>query len=344
MRSPGFGRRRLLPLLAAGSLAAVVSLAGCADSGEGSTRADSDSPGLRVGVAPNVVLDGATSGLRTDKELAAEAGSVSFAELRGPDEIRTQLTSGSVDLLTLPSNIAANLHTRGVDVRILGVVDGPSDVLLGPEKAGVSWSALRGATVHVPFKGDVNDVVFRQLAARNGLKAGEDFDITYHPTLPDLLTAVGSGKAEYALLPEHQASLAASAAARSGAPKRQVLELGEQWRDTTSQTGYPTYAIGVRGAFADDHPKLLEKINQALTASARNASAAPDRVAPQVAERTGAPRALVAQLLTRLSPGYRTADTARTELAALFDELADTSPDLIGGKAPDASVYATANA
>ncbi|MFI7502174.1 ABC transporter substrate-binding protein [Streptomyces sp. NPDC049687] len=342
MTSPGLGRRRLLPLVAAGWLAAA-SLSGCAGGGEESTHSHPGSPGLRVAVAPNVVLDAATSGLRADKDLASEAGSVTFAGLRGPDEIRTQLTSGSVDLLTLPSNIAANLHTRGVDVRILGVVDGPSDVLLGPEKADASWSALRGATVHVPFKGDVNDVLFRRLAEENGLKAGEDFSITYHATLPDLLTAVGSGKAEYALMPEHQASLAASAAAKSGAPKRQVLELGEQWRRTTGQTGFPTYAIGVRGAFADDHPDLLKRINQALTDSARTATAEPGQVAPQVAERTGAPQALVTRLLNRLSPGYRTADAARTELAALFEELAATSPDLIGGRAPDASIYATAD-
>ncbi|WP_406863620.1 MqnA/MqnD/SBP family protein [Streptomyces sp. HUAS MG47] len=337
----GSGRRRLLRLAAAGWLCAAA-LAGCVGTGGSDSPGTSRSgaPGLRVGVAPNVVLDAATSGMRTDKALAAAAGPVSFVELRGPDEIRTRLTSGSVDLLTLPTNIAANLHNRGVDVRVLGVVDGPSDVLLGPASASASWSSLRGATVHIPFKGDVNDVVFHALAERNGLKPGKDFTVVHHPTLADLLTAVGSGRAAYALLPEHQATLAAAKASGAGAPLGRLLELGEQWRRTTGQTGYPTYAVGVRGEFADRHPELLKEIDRALRASAKTASGSPDRVTAQVAARTKVPPATVTELLNRLSPGYRPASAARPELTALFRELATTAPALLGGRAPDDGIYA----
>ncbi|MFI9118353.1 ABC transporter substrate-binding protein [Streptomyces bikiniensis] len=344
----GPGRRRLLRLATAGLLCAAA-LTGCVGTGgdapgDDSRATGSGAPGLRVGVAPNVVLDAVTSGLRTDGALAAAAGPVTFTELRGPDEIRTRLTSGSVDVLTLPANIAANLHSRGVDVRVLGVVDGPSDVLLGPASKPASWSSLRGATVHIPFKGDVNDVVFRRLAERNGLKPGEDLTIVHHPALPDLLTAVGSGRAEYALLPEHQATLAAGAAARAGTPRRPVLDLGGEWRRTTGQTGYPTYAVGVRGAYADRHPALVKEVDRALRASAKAAPAPPREVTAGIAGRTKVPPATVADLLERLSPGYRPASAARAELDALFRELATAAPALLGGRVPDAGLYAAPSA
>jgi NitT/TauT family transport system substrate-binding protein len=319
-------------------LTALALLTACA--GPGSAD-DGENAGLRVAVAPNAVLDAATSGLRTDPDLRAEAGDVTFASLRTPDEMRTRLTSGTVDLLTLPSNIAANLHNRGIDIRILGIVDGPVDVLIGPDDAGTSWDALRGATVHIPFKGDVNDVLFRRLARENGLVPGENLTIVNHPTLPDLLTAVGAGKAEFALLPEHQASLASESARTTGRPKKQLLTLGEEWRRTTGQNTLPTYAIGVRGEYADRNPELIRHLHRALSRSAHGAASRPAEVAAKVAGRTGAPRPLVTGLLTRLGPVYRTARDVRTELNALFTELAAVSPALVGGKVPGAGLYIT---
>ncbi|MFD8934836.1 ABC transporter substrate-binding protein [Streptomyces sp. NPDC059578] len=324
------------PVRAAQLLASLTLLTACAGPGGGG-----EDTGLRIAVAPNAVLDAATAGLRTDRELTSEAGSVRFSALRNPDEIRTQLTSNSVDVLTLPSNIAANLHNRGVDVRILGVVGGPVDVLVGPDDAAPSWSSLRGATVHIPFKGDVNDVLFRHLARKNGLTPGEDLTVVNHPGLPDLLTAVSAGEVDYALLPEHQASLAVSRAASVGRPKKQILTLGEQWRKATGQRSLPTYAVGVRGRFAEDHPELVGHLHRALTRSARSAADRPAAIAPQVARRTGAPGPLVTGLLDRLTPTYRSARDARPELTALFTELAAASPALVGGKVPGAGLYVT---
>ncbi|MEU3600545.1 MqnA/MqnD/SBP family protein [Streptomyces sp. NPDC006798] len=334
LRTPRSSRVRLA--VTAHVLVAAALLTGCGDSGD-----EGKSSGLRIGVAPNAVLDAVTAGLRTDSELKTEAGKVSFSALRSPDEMRTQLTSGSVDVLTLPSNIAANLHSRGVDVRILGVLDGPVDVLVGPADAGTSWESLRGKTVHIAFKGDVNDVLFRSLAEKNGLKPGEDVTVVNHPGLPDLLTAVGAGKADYALLPEHQASLASARAKSAGKPKKPVLTLGAEWKKKTGRETLPTYAIGVRGKYADANPEVVRTLHQALARSTQNAVSRAADIAPGVAERTGAPQPLITGLLGRLDPAYRTAADVKGELTALFQELAAASPALLGGKVPGAELYVT---
>ncbi|MFE0423480.1 ABC transporter substrate-binding protein [Streptomyces sp. NPDC058953] len=333
-RPPRTSRARIA--VTAHVLVAAALLTGCGDSGD-----DGKSAGLRIGIAPNAVLDAATAGLRTDEKLKAEAGKVSFSSLRSPDEMRTQLTSGSVDVLTLPSNIAANLHSRGVDVRILGIIDGPVDVLVGPPSASTSWESLRGETVHIAFKGDVNDVLFRSLAEKNGLKPGEDFEIVNHPSLPDLLTAVGAGKAEYALLPEHQASLASARAQSAGKPKKPILALGAEWKKKTGQETLPTYAVGVRGKYADANPEVVRHLHQALARSTQSAGAHGDDLAAGVAERTGAPQPLVTGLLARLEPAYSTARDVQAGLTALFTELAAASPALVGGKVPGDGLYVT---
>jgi NitT/TauT family transport system substrate-binding protein len=276
--------------------------------------------------------------LRARNTLAPLVGRVELSGVRNPDEIRAALTSGSADVITLPTNVAATLANRGIDVRLLGVVQASLLRIVGPPGARFDWRELRGQPVAIPFRGDAPDLIFRSLAGRNGLDPDRDVTITNYPQIPEVVSALVSGRARYAVLPEPQATLAVTQGAAAGLALGPRLSLTGAWRRATGDT-LPQAGVAVRGEIARRYPAVVAALQRELDATTRAYSADPIAAGRRLAPLTGLPEQGAATIVARLRPDYVPARTVQRQVERYFQVLARATPDAIGGRLPDRSFY-----
>ncbi|MFE4665836.1 ABC transporter substrate-binding protein [Streptomyces sp. NPDC056716] len=312
---------------------------GCAESAADQDNG-SEPPRLRVAAAGSLALAAPLSGLDDSTALADTISGVTTTPVTTPDEFKSLLTSSRVDLAALPTITAANLYNRDVGISLVGVVDADLLKVLAPEGSS-GWQALRGQTVYVPFQGDAGDLTFRHLAAENGLTPGEDFEVAYTRSIPELMTAVATGKARYALLPEHFATLAREQAPAGQDGLAVLLDVQEEWERATGAGSLPQSAVVVRSGFAEEHPGVVEQLRAYFTSNTADLAYGDIGTARagELAEATGTDAELVARLLPTLNLSFSAPDAARTDITTLLTKAADLAPQSVGGKLPEGEFY-----
>ena len=283
--------------------------------------------------APFTMLD-------TEGALAEVASAVNIDTWNTPDVLRSILVNGDTDAAAVPSYVGANLHNRGVDVRMAAVVVWGLLWFIGPEGTPATWDSLRGQTVMIPFPNDMPDLVFRFLATSNGLTPGEDFEIEYYAQPPEIIGRLATGGGAWAVLPEHVVTLALAKANQNGQSLGRVFDLQAEWAAATGTSPrIPQAGIVVRGELAADRPDAVAALLDALEASVEVVKAAEPGTLAALSEASGVPAPVVQQVIPRLNLEVVPAAEAQAELEQFFAQLASLSPDIIGGGLPEASFY-----
>ena len=283
--------------------------------------------------APFTMLD-------TGGPLAEVADTVSIDFWNTPDVLRSILVNGDTEVAAVPSYVGANLHNRGVDVRMAAVVVWGLLWLVGPDGTPATWESLRGQTVMIPFPNDMPDLVFRFLAASNGLTPGEDFEIEYYAQPPEIIGRLATGAGTWAVLPEHVVTLALAIANQNSEALGRVLDLQHEWATATGTSPrIPQAGIVVRGELAAERPEVVAALLDALEASVAVVQAGEPDTLATLSEASGVPAPVVGQVIPRLNLEVVPGAEAQAELEQFFAQLATLSPDIIGGGLPDASFY-----
>lgn len=295
----------------------------------------SDPVELTVGVPFGIVQIAALGGIGQAPELDGLATATTIP-ITNPDELRTGFATGELDVAVMPANVAAILFNREVDVRLIGIVDAQLLQVLGP--AGGEWSDLDGATVHIPFQGDIADVTFRQLAAANGVDV-DGLDLRYGTSLPDLVAAAAAGEVTHAVLPEHFASAAAAQAMAAGNDLVPVIDLQDAWSASTGGDRLPQIAVVATGSLVGEQPEVVAAVQ---AAAARSVAAAADdpAVATALAEQTGLPAPLVSTVVTSLDLAYRSVPDARSDMDLMLAALFEDAPESLAGRLPADDFFA----
>ncbi|MFC2361345.1 MAG: ABC transporter substrate-binding protein, partial [Actinomyces dentalis] len=124
------------------------------------------------------------------------------------DVLKSLLVNGETDLAATPSYAAANLFNKGVPVRLVAMQVWGMLYVIGPSgSAAQGLEALRGQQVGVPLPGNMPDLVFRYLLGQKGWNADSDLTIAPYPDGQGALNALLTGEIDYAVLPEHPASV-----------------------------------------------------------------------------------------------------------------------------------------
>jgi NitT/TauT family transport system substrate-binding protein len=252
-----------------------------------------------------------------------------------PDQMRAELAAGRVDVILVPTNVAANLYNRGVDVQFLGVFEMDLMHLVGPPGTQ-GWDGLRGQTVLIPFQGDILDLAFQALAPANGLVIGEDVAVEYAATPPEVLSALLQGRVSFGLLPEPLASVALARAGAEGVPLERIVNVADSWREQFGgELVTPSFVVTTE--FAESHPAVVAALQEELGASLEDVVARSADVAPALAEPAQLPVPVVAEVLSRLAPEFRV--DARDDIESYLSVLAEVSPESVGGQLPPAAIY-----
>ena len=194
---PAFSRRLLLKSAAIGA----VSLLPCA-------RAATPER------LPRLVLAGPFASVSNPLVRIVEAGLLSdmadIVELRtwkDPDQLRALALEGKADFIAMPTNVAANLFNRGVELQLLNVSAWGVLFMVSRDRERRTLADFRGEEVVMPFRGDMPDIVFRLLADKQGIGVGEDIRLRYAASPLDAMQWLLMRRADHALLAEPAVSV-----------------------------------------------------------------------------------------------------------------------------------------
>ena len=248
------------------------------------------------------------------------------------------IISGQADIAAVPTNLAAVLYNKTAGkVKVLAVNTLGVLYLLEQGNTVNSLADLDGKTVYLPGQGTNPEYVFRALVRASGISGLEDrinFDYTY-PTPDELTTAVATGKASLAVLPEPKVT----AAMMKNENIRIALNFSDEWKNATGAELVQGCLI-VRSEFAEAHPDVVARFAAHYAESVEKVVSSPDSAAADVVFAGIAPNeALVKNALPKCNIVYLTGDAMKTALNGFWKSLFDIIPSSVGGALPDDGIF-----
>lgn len=277
--------------------------------------------------------------------------------LPSPNEAIARVVSGEIDMAALPAAAAALLYNKGVPIQLAAVTGEGNLFFLSRTDQAVGQAAqaaqaepaidfsadgaaafiAAGKRISVPAPGSTPDLVTRYLLDAWGVGNDAvddllDFSISAPAQLAQMLIA---GKVDYAVLPEPFATmteLKSPDVVRSG-------DLQKAWEAVTGLPSYPMTALIVRQDFAEERPRALGWILDAVEASIRQVTEDPAAGALLI-EKYGILAADLAEpSIPRCALMFEPAATAAESYAYYLSVLAELNPAAVGGVLPDEAFY-----
>lgn len=287
--------------------------------------------------APSIVLAQAiASGALTDIDASAV-----FRTWRAPDEMRAGLSSGSMQAVIVPSNVAANLHNRGLDVLLLNILTRGLLYLVAGEELN-RIELLAGKSIAVPFRNDMPDLILRRLLGRIGLKPGTDVKFDYAGSPTEAMQMLLAGRVDAALLSEPAATTAILRAKLKLTHLVRAIDCQKEWAKTIGGSGFiPQAGLAVTRRFVDRVGQGgLKALQKAMQDAAEFIVAHPVRASIATAAEFGVMSPVIAEAIPSSNLVALPASSIRPELEAFFSALAQDDPRIIGGKLPGDAFYA----
>lgn len=253
------------------------------------------------------------------------------------DEVVSAVSSGSVDIAAVPTNLAATLYNKTEGGVKLLAVDTYGTLYLLDNGTGVSTLAdLSGKHVHATGAGANPQYILEHLLAQAGLAPGTDVEVEYLPEHSELAALAANGEAGLALLPEPFVSVAQ---AKGGDALRVALNIGDEWKKATG-SDLAMGCVIVRTEVAEQHPELVKQFLDDLAASVEYANSDVDGAAQLCADLGILPNAAVAKsAIPKCSLVCVTGADARSAVDGYLSVLYEANPKSVGGALPDDAFY-----
>jgi len=279
--------------------------------------------------------------------LADLAQTVEFVAWKDPDQLRVLALDAKApaDFVAMPTNVAANLHNRGVKLELAAVSTWGVLWLVSRDDTLKTLEDFKGKEVVMPFRADMPDIVFQLLAQRAGLDAKRDFKLRYVGSPLDAMQLLVMRRADHALLSEPAVSVALrktkSFPLGIVAPElHRSVDLQREWgRLLQRPARIPQAGVVAMGQALGNAP-LLERFHKAYAASLAWCEGRPDECGAMVARRVEMMSAEgVADSVRADNTAYVKARDAKPELEFFLRQLHERQPALIGGRMPDDAFY-----
>jgi NitT/TauT family transport system substrate-binding protein len=336
-------RRPLAAEFAAALIAALALLAGLGPAG---SVAAADKRPLLVLAGPPASVSTPLIHMVESGALNEIADKVEFRVWKDPDQLRVIALGGQADFVAMPTNVAANLYNRGVDLRLLNVSTWGMLWMVSRDGAARTLADFRGKEIAMPFRADMPDIVFGLVAGAQGLDPKKDFKLRYVASPLDAMQLLITRRVDHALLAEPAISMALrktkSFPVSLVAPDLyRSVDLQQEWgRLYKREARIPQAGIAALGKAVGDRPlqeAILAAYARSLEWCRKNALQCGEMVAKRIDLLS--PEAVADSLaVSRMQPVAIAA--ARSELEFFFARLHEANPALIGGKLPDERFYA----
>ena len=266
------------------------------------------------------------------------AEKVEFKVWRTPDEMRAGLSSGSMQAVVMPTTAAANLHTRGLGLKLANVMTNGLLYIVSRDDRITAFSDLEGQSVTVPFPNDTPELVFDAALAHHGMSGKVKVERAGTPI--EAVQMLLAGRIDTALLPEPAVSAAIFKAKTGGQALHRVIDMQQEWGAVTATAPVmPQAGLALAQSFLDDHPEQAKALLQGLAQAAVEVNADPAAAASQAASALELPWPVLEASIPYSNLVAIAAREARGSIEALLKAVAQSHPEMVGGRMPDASLY-----
>lgn len=301
---------------------------------------------IKVGVLKGPTGMGAVKVAKDSVAAASEPDGFSFTfyETANVAQLNSDILNGTVDIAALPINACAALFNKSegkievIATNALGVLSivGSSDV--------ASITDLKGKTVHTTGKASTPEYIINYILAENGMNAVNDLTtpldangvrVIYHADGNTAIAAMKLDNGSFAMLPEPAATVATTQGFKI------CLSVTDEW-DKVCDTKLVQGCLVVNKAFADKHPKAIERFLKAYKDSVDyvNAAENADDAAALLVEYGIVPKAPIAkQAIKRANIVCEVGRTMKKDVEGMLKVLHAANPASIGGKLPEKAFY-----
>ncbi|MFA6195592.1 MAG: ABC transporter substrate-binding protein [Sulfurimonas sp.] len=272
------------------------------------------------------------------------ADKIEFKLWKNPDELRALAIKSDVDFLAVPTNTAAILNNKGIDIKLLNVSVWGILGMISRDNSLKTLKDFKGKKIAVPFRGDMPDIVFSHLLKKEGLDPKKDFELVYVASPIDAMQMLIMRRIDHALLAEPAISIALrktkSFPISVVAPDLyRSVDLQEEWAKIFNTTGdIPQAGIAVMGRMKDKHviQRFQEEYDKALRWYISNPKEAGKLVIKtlDMLNEEGVSDSIAHVRLKSVN-----AVDAKKDLEFFFNVLKEEDPKSIGEKLPQDSFY-----
>lgn len=259
-----------------------------------------------------------------------------FQVFKSPDLLLGKIISGEADIAALPTNTAAILYNKGVNIQVTSIIGWGVMYVVGTDTTIHRWKDLKGKEIQVVAKGAVPDILFQYLLTKNNIKPQTDMKLNYLASPAELAQLVAAGKVSLAVLPEPWVT-----EVLERAPQVKVLlDFQKEWgRVEKKGNHYPQSCIVVSRRFAQEQPEKLEQFLKDLKASMQWVEKYPDQGGILAEKFVQLSSISVEKGLTRSNLKYDDAYRVRDKVQHFLNALSQIAPEAIGGKLPNEGFY-----
>ncbi len=274
-------------------------------------------------------------GLMAASEAGTAANQYTFTMTGTPDDIVAMLSSGTVDIAALPTNLAAVLYQKtNKSIQIMAV--NTLGVLYVLENGDTvhSMADLSGKDLYATGQASVPEYVLNDLLANAGV--ANSVSVTYKTEHSELATLAASGKADLVMLPEPFVTTVL----KKNPDFRIALNLTDEWKKAFPDSELAMGCIVVTTEFANAHPEAVEAFLKEYKASADSVVADPATASGLVVKYGIMADAKLAEAaIPNCNIVMIKGEDMKNILTPFYQALFDANPKSVGGTLPDDAFY-----
>ncbi len=273
------------------------------------------------------------------------AKKVEFVLWKNPDELRALTLRNRADFIAVPTNVAANLYNKEVDLKLLNVSVWGILGMITRDKTLKTLADFKGKEIAMPFRADMPDIVFEEIVKAQGMDPKKDFKLKYMSNPFDAMQNLILRQVDHALLAEPAISIAlkktGSYPLKLIAPdlyRSTVIE--EEWGEVFKvESKIPEAGMAVIGDMIKNE-KVVKRFNEEYKKSLNwyknNPKEAAKMVVKEIAmlDEKGLEESIKHVQLNTVS-----AQDAKKDLEFFYKLLEKNNPKTIGGKLPADGFY-----
>jgi NitT/TauT family transport system substrate-binding protein len=243
-------------------------------------------------------------------------------------------------MFAAPSYSTANMFNRGIRLRQINILTWGLVYVLSRTRDVGRIEDLAGRHLLVPLRNDAPDLILRLVLRRSGMRPDKDVRIQYVGAATEAVQLLLAGRADCALLPEPFTTAAEIRAEAGGIAVHRAIDLTEAYAGATGRQARIAQAgLAVVEDFAQAHPEVVAAVHAGCLSAAQWTLAHPLDAGRLVSEPLNLSPDIVARSIPRFRLAVQSAEEARPDIENYFSDLMEMSPDIIGGRLPEARYY-----
>ena len=277
-----------------------------------------------------------TIGLNRNEGRIDDQTTIDLAVFPSPNEVIARLANGEIDVAALPTNVAANLHAKGVPVKTGAIVGEGMLTFLTNDKSITELGDLAGRKIAIPGAGSTPDQMTKILITALGFDTETDVELDYSVAAPAQVAQMLIAKrVDLAVLPEPFVSMALNTS-NEIIP---LLDLQALWMALTGTGNYPMTVIVVSDAFVEEHGDRVAVVMDAIRDSVHWVNANPVEAGVMIEEAGIMKAAMATPAIPRCNLVFRTAIEGYEAMDTYLKVLYGFDYTSVGGAVPDESFY-----